>query len=298
MTPKSKSGRSLRDDLTDTLGNPSKDVFTKTGSLTFSTSWTGKFFRWHNPTHLHTGPKFARTFEDGPWKWDARQRYAGQGFNCGHFFSLTKQGATAEAVYYQMNMQSNVLLEVEADIQDCLDLRYEKNLRAVVEACATEDRVEDIQTMALLRVAVDVPKGGNSMTDAIGWWAQNQGYKGLLFFGARAIEPYRDAVDNEGDMQAGIYTAGCHFADLRADTSTTNLVVFSGAYLTTRISTFRSLQKGSWLSPRHKNPHVGKNEDDMDAFVEYGSNFQQTQRDMSIRTSPLFRFGARPGSGG
>jgi hypothetical protein len=58
--------------------------FKQTGALPMSSALTGTVVRLHSSKHLWTGQEFRKTFEDGPWKWSAKQRYAGHGINVAH----------------------------------------------------------------------------------------------------------------------------------------------------------------------------------------------------------------------
>lgn len=80
------------------------EPFPNSGRLPMSTHVVGAFFRWHSPGYYFTGAEFWKTFQDGPWKWADRQRYAGAGDNCGHYFALTEAGATAEAGFYALDL--------------------------------------------------------------------------------------------------------------------------------------------------------------------------------------------------
>src|SRR5690242_17924353 len=85
------------------LSNWEKEPFDQTGRLPMSRQFSGTFYRWHNPEKFWMGDEFWRTFEDGPWKWEAQQRYAGKNVNCGHYFSVSVEGAEAEARFYHMD---------------------------------------------------------------------------------------------------------------------------------------------------------------------------------------------------
>src|SRR5688572_10282740 len=114
---------------------PIAKSFERTGRLPYSSRIEGTFYRWHNRDNLFSGKEFCKTFEDGPWKWSAAQRYAGEHLNCGHYFSLAAEGATAEAEFYGMEtVKTHRMLTVTADFESVLDLTYEENLRAVVAA--------------------------------------------------------------------------------------------------------------------------------------------------------------------
>jgi len=69
-----------------------RERFKQTGRLPMSRKAMGDAFRWHDPTYFWSGKEFCCTFEDGPWKWSASQRYAGPEMNCGHYFAVTAAG--------------------------------------------------------------------------------------------------------------------------------------------------------------------------------------------------------------
>jgi hypothetical protein len=111
----------------------SQEEFPNTGRLPMSTKISGVFARWHNPDFYRTGDDFWKTFQDGPWKWEDQQRYAGKALNCGHYFSISVPGSRAEAGYYELDLTKYQLLRVVAAFEAILDLTYEENLREMAK---------------------------------------------------------------------------------------------------------------------------------------------------------------------
>src|SRR5436190_22319824 len=87
----------------DPRPEPWDKPFVRTGDadLEYSIRLKGTVYRWHHPEFLFLGDDFHRTFEDGPWKWDAQGRFAGSGLLCGHYFGLSEEAATEEATHYR-----------------------------------------------------------------------------------------------------------------------------------------------------------------------------------------------------
>ena len=215
---------------------PSK--FQATGNLRYSTRLNGTFCRFHEKEHLKLGAEFWESFVDGPWKWASQQRYAGKNLNCGSYFSRSVEGAKAEGNYYEMAFAAYDLLDVEAEFNNLLDLTYEENIRAIFrEWLKKPDDPFEEENVQLLLELIDVATGGNRFTDLIGYKAYRAGYSGILFFGARAIEPARKLIEwGWDDDRNGMPTSPQHFRDWRADLSFQNLIVFSGFDVTRNVA--------------------------------------------------------------
>lgn len=254
---------------------PEATEFPRTGSLPMSTRLQQSVYRLHPAQHLHTGRSFPRTFEDGPWKWDERQRYAPAGVVSGHFFALARDGATAEAAYYALDRRDRVMLEVELDLDDVLDLRWEPNIRAVLSDFLVEP-LPPAGLLWFLRALVHEETGGNLLTDEIGVWAQEHGYRGVLFFGARSIERHRTSFEGTGDRQLGLPVAGGVFAQLREDPASTNLVAYSGVELVRSIRRHRDGPEAPWTP----NEYFGADPTAIDAELEYGSDYRRERSEI------------------
>jgi hypothetical protein len=264
-------------DLSDIwIGSPER--FPQTGKLAMSTKLAGGFVRWHNPKYYWRGAEFWRTFEDSQRKWDNRERFAGEGRNCGHYFALTKVGATAEAAFYSMDTNVNRLLSADFESDSVLDLTYEENLLAIAKlALSNMDKISDRHFfVTILSWLTDDSQGGIPFTDFIGHWASRNGYEGLLFFGARALaqndylKQYIDTGADDGMMGSVIYS---YLKDMRKKNDLKNLVMFSGARLTSLIKTSRLDP-----DPPDINPYYGKSESEIDALVEFKADYQEAQR--------------------
>jgi hypothetical protein len=215
---------------------------------------SGKAYRWHDPDHIHHGKNFYRTFEDGPWKWDAQGRFAGKGINCGHFFGLSVEAATAEAEYYDMHPDRRTLLEIEASSTRILDLTDRRNMQCVFKKCIQNHEIASSTYFEMLVEMVEKQKGGNVFTDYIGWWAKHAGYDGILFFSARAVQKYRSQFEKM-NTNLGYDHAPEVFYFMRRDASIRNVVIFSGADLVNAIS------KYSVNGTPHTNPLYGNSRD-------------------------------------
>jgi hypothetical protein len=270
-----------------------KTVFTQTGRLPMSRTFKGSLFRWHDPRFCEGATKFWQTFQDGPWKWEAQQRYAGKDLNCGHFFALSAAGATAEAEFYKMALLDCRLLRVEVELDAVLDLTYEDNLLTIAKDFIQDAALLDRDFfMDILSLLLDDSKGGNDFTDYVGRWAHQNDYEGVLFFGARALAQFEDLkwqIEHGRDERMGIPVAPGHFLKMRREPSLMNLVVFSGTRLTTRARSYQLPPVGEVA-----NPYFGWSESELDKLLVYNSDFQQ-ERDNVIWTHPgkPFRVGKR-----
>lgn len=218
--------------------------FIQTGRLPMSTKVKGELVRFHNPDYFWAKDEFWKTFQDGPWKWGEQQRFAGKDFNCGHYFALNKVGALAESKFYELDLTQYTMLTIKANIDCVLDLTYEDHILELGrEALVNFDHIPyRSRLMTLLAYMLERSKGGNDFTDCAGRWAQRRGYAGILFFGARALERYPDLIHrihHGQDEYMGIPTVHGHFNDMRSKPDLKNLVIFSGAMLTTQISRYQ-----------------------------------------------------------
>jgi hypothetical protein len=272
------SFRSVLADWNWDLGDPNRiwtpEEFPNTGTLPMSTKLSGRFLRYHNPAHYHRGAAFWKTFEDGPWKWDDQQRYAGKDHNCGHYFALTEPGARAEANFYDMDFRRHRLLSARFDCAAVLDLTYEENLRKIVLHAYRDP--ENISSrhffVTVLSRLTDATRGGVPLTDFLGRWAMRNGYDGILFFGARALQgnpELKSYIDHGADEQMAGPVVHGYFYDMRQDDNLKNLVVFSGAQLTSAIEVCRLGD-----DPPDDNPYHGASAATIDALLEFNADYQ------------------------
>jgi hypothetical protein len=252
--------------------------FHQTGRLPMSRSISGECFRWQNPKHFWGGNDFWKTFEDGPWKWAAQQRYAGAKLNCGHYFSMSPEGATAEAKFYGMETSHLLLLKFTGQADAVLDLTYEDNLIEVSKLMFKNPEALDDASylMMVLSFLVDPSQGGSNATDWMGYWASSRGYDGILFFGTRALEAYpelRHQIDHGRDWSMGMDNTPFHFWTMRSRIDLYNLVMLSGSSV---IRDIRTVQLPGGTIPEH-NQYFGIAEDELDRLFTYNKAFQDEQ---------------------
>jgi hypothetical protein len=258
------------------LGYPRFIPFQQTGEFAMSTMFSGIVVRMHSPMHLFTGKDFWKTFEDGPWKWSAQQRFAGTGIGCGTHFGLSRGGATAEAGYYDMDIERLTTLELDLALPSVLDLRYRDNCVAVFKKAVENPEVipEKWLEIQVLAELVNVERGGNKVTDWVGYWARRQGYDGVLFFGARSLNAteYREIVDTQPNETCGFSNVDLCFNAMRKSNDLVNLVVFSGVTLLARTKRYRA-NDSEWQA----NPYFGMAAEDIYKLMTYGEAFQVEQ---------------------
>lgn len=274
-------------DIEAALGK--QTVFTQTGTLPMSRNWKGSLFRWHDPEYFWRGTEFWRTFQDGPWKWEAQQRYAGKDLNCGHYFALSAEGAEAEARFYKMPLNKSRLLRVDAEFDAVLDLTYEDNLVTIAKDFIQDPELLDRNFfMDILSLLLEDSAGGNEFTDYVGDWAHKHHYDGVLFFGARALAEFEDLkwqIEHGRDESMGFPMAPLHFRKMRRESSLMNLVIFSGTRLTTRIRSYQLLPEGG------SNPYFGSSEQDIDKLLTYNADFQSERGIIWTSPGKPFRVG-------
>jgi len=221
----------------------------------------GVFARFHSraygdPQRLHT------LFVDVAQKLAAQERFAGYNFVSGHFFAADTTGARSEAAHYDIDMSSRFLLEVELELPDVLDLtNYEalpeyinRNLHKSVKPVAPTDAL-----LALL----DQTSGGNSLLTDIGAQAAKEGYRGVRFFGARALddESFQSVLRHSNVFPGDDKKL---YERLRsADPPPINVAIFFAANVARYTRRFR-VDGGEW----RENPQFGADEAQMVALYE------------------------------
>ena len=263
-----------------------REVFVQTGRLPMSRIAIGDAFRWHDPECFWSGEEFYRTFENGPWKWSAAQRYAGADLNCGHYFAVTAVGAMAEAQYYGLDLSNMQLLKIHGKAESVLDLTHEDNLLAVSRMAIENPQVisDDTYLVEILSLLTDESKsGGNLLTDYIGYWAQNQGYDGIMFFGARALksDPEFWFQIRHGNGDRSIFAGKTYdlFEQLRRSYDLINVVYFSGANLVTKIQQYAFPADACY----RQNELYGQSASAINSLMTYDQGFQDQR---SGRFSP------------
>jgi hypothetical protein len=202
--------------------------FQRTGdsNLPCAIHHTGKIYRWHARTRAHYGEDFYKMFEDGPWKWAAQGRFAGNELNCGHYFGLSIEAASEEAKHYGIHQETSILLELEAESSHILDLTHPEVIRAVFESYVENHKVVSWSYYNMLEELIERGNGGNAITDYIGYRAKREGYEAILFYSARAMT-YLQVGRMDRDLESFSYQDW--FKRLRTQPALLNIVFFSGA---------------------------------------------------------------------
>ena len=242
---------------------------------------SGRFYRLHDPKYCDE-KSFWRIFLDADYKWEAEQRFASSAFNCGHFFGLAPEAALAESAFYEeeskgenksmdKTQHTSVLVEIVATFPTILDLTDS----------ATSDRVfglfigkeyDGSPYFFQLKYLTDEMEAGNSLTKDIGRWAWEHRYDGILFSSARAMEKapydsyqsYRDRITNPPNPNLD-FTGADDIDHMQATKAIQNVVIFSGACLTSRIVKYR-IDNGQW----RRNPYCGISLRKLDKVLKAG----------------------------
>jgi hypothetical protein len=217
------------------------------------TTVSGGYARLHSRVHgdpdrLHT------LFVDHPEKLAAQERFAPEGFQCGHFFAADPAGARSEAEHYGVDASARFLLEVELELPDVLDLANYEVLGEWLSKNLDQRYISGRPFEGLLTV-IDQTSGGNALTDHIGTQAFVDGYRGVRFFGARAV--------SDRDLEEMRNTWSIVFGDeeermcasFRRKPAVTNLVVFTAANVVRHTRAYR-VADGPW----RENPLFGATE--------------------------------------
>ena len=267
---------------------PIATSFRQTGTLPHSTKFSGIVCRFHKKQWLFTGDQFYRNWEDSPRKWAARERYAGQRINCGHFFGCSVKGSRSEGAAYKMDAAQHSLLEVELELESTLDLTYEENMDWILAQVFENPEVLGTAYFAKVIELIHHQHGGDQVNEFIGHVAVREGFDSLLFFGARALREYESAWTMNPDDPLIYMTEQIVFPEMRAKRDLQNLVIFSGSNLTRRITRYR-VDEGDW----QLNPFHGVSAADLDRVLEHPSESQPAPR---IHIGGKIRL--VPGSGG
>jgi len=261
---------------------PFERPFQRTGDpdLAYSVRLSGTAFRWHATERVETGAAFHRMFVDGPWKWDAQARFAGAGINCGHYFGLSIEAATEEAGYYGTDTAAATLIAIEGESSRILELTHPEVIKAVFEAHVDDHQVVSRSYYTMLQELIEQQKGGNAITDYLGWWAKRSGYDGILFFSARALK--QAATYNYNRNLEGL-TYQAAFYEMRKDPRLLNVVFLSGARL---VGGIQRITIGS--APPFDNPHAGQPEAVTAALAgAFGADYQ-AEWDRFLLTRPRY----------
>ena len=249
----------------------------------------GSLFRYQAKTHLHRGEDFYKMFMDGAWKWKGQQRFAGvvadprsptpgearteTKINTGHYFATTTQSAEAEIRHYleQGVIDDYSLLEIEADIDNVLDLADLKTIRAVADATWIEGNIWDI-----LADLITEDTGGGQIPPIFGFHAKRRGYAGIRFFSARAVLPRHAERIREArfwdEVAEDLEKSAVLEAMQRRDGGLC-VVIFSGVLLTRVIKRYR-FDGGHW----EVNPWFGCAEGAVyELWGEFGPDYQAMQ---------------------
>jgi hypothetical protein len=216
------------------------------GSKPCSFDLSGVVYRYSAREHLKGGDQFWRNFEDGPWKWDTANRYAGRGLNPGHFFGAFPGTARREFAHYlqgSIDQGRYQLLSVEGCIKDVMDLTQIETIRWLREELKILNDEYD-----LMGQLVTASTGGTYFTDLFGSYAYERDYGGILFFSARNIED----SDRE-DLQSETYYTehdaltfkSYTWSAMWAEPENRCLVIFRGAELVRNVRRFR-IDQAAW----------------------------------------------------
>ncbi len=260
-------------------------VYFEDGDRPRSVKVEGKIFRWHGSQYApNDDPQtFRAAFEDGPWKWDTQSRFAGAGINPGHYFGLTVEGAMAEATYYanaKRIPRDLILVTLHVRLENVLDLTQKQTIVDVVEESMDVD--VEVTHGKVASILFEAGKGGNGVTDYVGYRAHREGYDGILFFGARAIpELSRWTIENARPDE-WFNNDFDNIRALRRNRNFINLVIFSGARLVSASRTYQwsGLLRRFWgRTPGvvRVNPYFGWTEPRLLDLSNYGSDYQDSR---------------------
>lgn len=258
------------------------------GTLPHSKHIRGRAFRYQSRQHVHNGNEFWKMFEDGPWRWDAKGRFAPPDISTGHYFAFTRRVALEEIAHYtgEETQQNHLLLQLDGEIDNILDLT---SWDAILLMLKEINYIGDINAIDLMRELVHPQDGGRELTDTIGFVARRKGYNGIIFLSARAGikfgEQFYESTSGYWDADMFLYEFGMMWRLV------TNVcfVVFSGAKLLASIKRYRWPDE-QWQT----NPFYGVSEEVLDKYFKYGSDYQAERDQYSYIKYPPDQTASNP----
>lgn len=244
------------------------------GDLPHSIKLDGKFYRLHQKQYFWSGNEFWKTFEDGPWKWESQQRYAGKNRNPGHFFALNRKAAKEEAAHYKVDNDKYFMMRMYATFNNILDLTDEDNIhKFVLRTVANPEEISFMDTGRFLRWLVDVDTGGSEITDIIGMQVYRDGYQGVLFYSSRIFDQLdRNFLNSTSAFERNMWMFGA-FLKYRKVKRYKCLVVFSGSGLARCVSRYSSPD-----GMEVENALFGKSEEEIDKLLVYKQEYQEQMK--------------------
>ena len=157
-------------------------------------------YRVHSRRYFAGGKQFPKSWPSKDVKVGITERYSPRG-TVGYYFGLTVDAALDEARYYDPTIdliqnESKILLVHRTYYHDLL------YLAPVLSAVWTHLGLPEMHTWEMYLTIMD-PRTANDITDRIGLWAREQGFKGIIYPSAR----YGQRVDWEDDTRPAAFPA-------------------------------------------------------------------------------------------
>lgn len=188
-------------------------------------------YRFQPKKYLTPDDHWHRMFRDLDHKWAGPYRFAGKDVSPGHFFSIDPAGALAEWKAYGSDIETAELLDLSMSLDNLLDLTDQDALKWFFER---HFDVESIHWAVALDSFLAQQHGGDGFDTFAGHMALIDGYKGLIFFGARACQKH---WDRPGELMFASHGAGPYrdinlvsleYDEMKADANCINVVIFFG----------------------------------------------------------------------
>jgi hypothetical protein len=245
------------------------------GALPHSVNLNGAAFRYQRAEHFYTGEDFWRTFEEGPWKWTQHQRFAAKEITIGHYFGFSPVVVLRELQHYcSVEEQKNYkLIEIRGSVDNILDLT---NVGALSFAREKLNIMSEDLDVDLLVGLMNHGNGGGWHTNALGQFADRNGYNGILFPSVRGFLHGRSQGSKESFYSGPNKNLfKIEYSEIFQNAFNFCFVIFSGAKLVSVIQEYRvrydplinpSARGSDWFT----NPYYGANPDKMSFFDERG----------------------------
>jgi hypothetical protein len=229
-------------------------------------------YRFHSKRHLNaTSSGFFQTFLDSEHSATKPGRFCASHINPGFFFGLTPETSLFEFLFHNKayarsnrsdytiedlqktilsnSEKSRVFITCKASLDNILDLCCPTTLGLTLRECfghrVSPERLEQIYIGDSLLSLASSPKYGDTLTNVIGQYAWEQGFNGIKFLSARAIESMKSAISPGQTIREKLLDgvpgdeAGLLDELLRQlSDKAANLIVFRGAYLAQCVESF------------------------------------------------------------
>lgn len=224
------------------------------GTMKFSRRLeTAILYRYQPKAFQRPAEEWHKLFVDREHKWQAKNRFSGNGVVPGHYFALSRVGAQAEIDAYDAQVSDFDLMLLQVSIDNVLDLTNPTNLTKYYSICTNDP--EEWHPAIVLDEFLYQRRGGNVSNSRAAHCAVQDGYTGIIYCGARSASTH---WHSPGEFEHNLNLAGLSMADLASDPNCINVVLFFGHNVVRYTHAF------SYQKKRTENVHFQKSYEELD----------------------------------